>query len=343
MATLVSLAPVVNVQAGHKELDPNRCPECSDICVTSPKHTPDYDCTNYYVTVDYILWIAQPGQVGTTYNCGVDGFYPMIPVSTQLLYPAYKPRSGFKIGAGTFLDTESLQLYGEYTLFYNNQDKGKYDDRPHADWNYAFSSTKNFYSNIFQRVDGILIREMCLGKHLTATPAAGLLFAIDEQWIGGILQEFRRDFPTVQDDTKINNYQKWWGIGPYIKVDSEAYLFCDDCPSNFAFTYGAGAALPWSRYQWHIFVRQPLYTALQNSGSNVKNTLWAMSPMVEMSLGMKWETVWGSEHQRYFSLKAAWENQIWLSHTYISTEQQLLSRAKNYIMQGLTVSAKLDF
>lgn len=305
--------------------------------------------------------MPQTDPWGSRYGSGIlgAGNLPQTTERTPFLFPGFNPKSGFKLGLGGYLDPQSVQLYAQYTLLYNKDPRGNYSRKKIDTSLYEYATIQTYYANVFQRIDLVLRREFCLGAQMVSTPAAGLLFGYDEQWIGAQMLDYNSPGSLSASifNAHIRNWQRWWGLGPYIQIDSEVFFRPMEKPMNFGLLFDVGAALPWSQFKWRSRATYPnVTTATVNAvptaqsqgylsgGNNIRNTLWALSPMVEMSLGLKWTQAFGPCYNRLFSLSAAWEEQIWLSHNYIRSDDTIsIVTPLSYLMQGLTVSAKLDF
>ena len=329
-------------------------PNAPFLCVSSPLYDCNQNDPSLIFTIDYLFWQVQPGQAGSLYDT-----YPAIAPSgtyikdakLRVLFPDYKPQSGFKLGLGGYLNEQSCSLYAEYTLVYDKQEKGNFSKKAIHAPPYTYNTIKNYFAYVFQRLDLTARREFCLQKQMNTTCAGGLLFSTDEQWLGAITLNYylpATGFSASVYDKQIQKNQKTFGIGPYVHLDNKLYFLPMTHSKNGSLQFGAGVSLPWTKFQWsRVEDYKNITTATVQSsgfpfisgGENVHNHLWALSPMVELSIGLGWQTLFGECNSHLLSLQAAWETQVWISHDYSIS----VDKPRNLILQGLTVSASLDF
>lgn len=288
-----------------------------------------------FISADYTFWTAR--QDGFLF--GVDNYYASgvaSPIQGSGYYPNWYGNSGFKVGLGAFLNHDGWDLAAEYTWFSNQNSpiitatvtSGQGLLLP----SYAtFTTLGSQWSNQFNRIDLDMGRSFWAGHYLTLRPFAGLMGGWETQnltvesaaLVGGI-------------NALNTESQKWWGIGPYTGLDA-TFVFPSGMESNeFGIFLNSGFALPWSRYKVSVVNQrrapgQPtqIYTQLN---------IYTSTPMIEMSIGVDWES-WWNDHSRCFALSAAWENQVYFLHN------QFLSASDNgnMILQGLTVKALFAF
>lgn len=343
-----------------KEKAYDYCCDCTNIAVESYKYQGNEACNAFFVTLDYIYWQAQPRPTGSLYTDTPDyisGDAADFTSYTPIIFPTYKARSGLKVGLGTYVDWESIQLYAEYTWLSNKRNQNDYQTKALNSSDYDYGTIKNYYSNTFQRLDLLGQREFCLGAQLSATTKGGLILGFTDQRLGAINLDYNapdEDLTASTYDKKINNHQRFWGIGPYMGVSSEAFILPMDRAMNASFIFEGGAGMPWSNTKFRETTLYPNITSstitdgsvpasFVPGGRNIENHIWGMSPMVDMTLGFKWTSAFGPCDNRVFTLSAAYEQQIWFSHNFILSDTQISFSTLDYMIQGLTVSAKLDF
>ena len=304
-----------------------------------------------YISADYTYWTARQSGLAvavTNYNSTPT----TSPISGTIVYPTWYANSGFKVGLGTFLNHDGWDMGAEYTWFWNTGNPINtvvLNNEGVSTWAYKLSaspttlapvngvslySVGSSWNNWFQRVDASIGRAFFAGHYLTLRPFAGLIGAWDKQ-------NFDVNYIDVSGDPSSNlaNQQSWWGVGPYTGVDTSFHFPQMMDSSQFSFFLDMGAALPWSQYTLTQQSNDTTGATISSYGGQFNTT----DVMMEMSLGLRWETVWNDSHSWSFLLSAAWEEQVWFQHNHFVELGSLDAQSGNYIMQGLTVKARVGF
>ena len=313
------------------------------------------DGPNVFITADYTYWIArQAGLAYVTSNDYSTAGTTTTPVQGSVFYPAWTGRSGFKVGAGALLNHDGWDLYAEYTWFYNKQNNGKYGANAPFTVNQGIGNwwvddpttsvgdvnqANAFWANWFNRVDIQLARSWYAGHYLQLRPFLGLLGAWDEQWYN---IRYNDSNITSRWNTWTNN-QKWWGVGPYGGLSS-AFLFpIGDASTQWSIFMDMGTALPWQKWVVDKQLTDNASSTLPTVAMT-RDSCWSTEPMLEMALGLRWETWWNEGMNWNFMLQAAWESQVYFSHNHmVPIGYEAFAGQGDYIMQGLTVKAKIGF
>ncbi len=299
------------------------------------------------------------------------------PAAGSTSYPDWKLRSGFKVGLGAYLDHDCWDLGLEYTWFWNKNNgysgvtstvdvtysavpstSGAVSPLWQAGAGFTVGSTtlgwdtiNSQWNNWFNRIDAELGRAFYVGHYLSFRPFIGLLGAWEEQSFN--IQHHSLSTTAgvnVRPDIlyTVNNHQKWWGIGPYMGFDT-AFIFTNDSCNEWSLFMDSGVALPWGHYQtssYQTWVQGPgsaLPAGLDVVLANNNSSIWNVAPMLELALGLRWETTWSDCNEWSFMLQAAWEEQVWLGHNLMSVLNVGNGGGNSYTMQGLTLKAQLDF
>jgi hypothetical protein len=302
-----------------------------------------------YISADYTYWTArQSGLAVALTNNYASG--STSPISGTVIYPSWYANSGFKVGLGSFLNHDGWDIGAEYTWFWNTNNPINtvtLNGTGISTWaagnvgvpavSGTLQSVGSNWNNWFQRVDASIGRAFFAGHYLTLRPFAGLLGAWDQQ-------NFNINYTTTIPSTSAANWtnqQSWWGVGPYTGVDTSFHFPQMMDSSQFSLFLDMGAALPWSQYTLtQQFNTTDTTTTTAFSYGGVFNTTDAM---LEMSLGLRWETVWNDSHSWSFLLSAAWEEQVWFQHNHFIQSGNADQQSGNYVMQGLTVKARVGF
>ncbi len=304
-----------------------------------------------YISADYTYWTSRQGGLAVA----MTNYYSTAttdPVNGTVVYPQWFGNSGFKVGLGAFLDHDGWDVGAEYTWYWNTNNpmntvllggtgastipflNGSSTVVPVNATN-LYSVASN-WNNWFQRVDASLGRAFFAGHYLTLRPFAGLIGAWDKQ-------NFNVDYITAVglNSYSSTNKQTWWGVGPYTGVDTAFHFPQMMDSSQFSLFLDMGAALPWSQYT----TTQSLTNAADTPATinSYGGTFDTTDVMMEMSLGLRWETVWNDSHSWSFLLSAAWEEQVWFDHNHFILLGDGDNQSGNYIMQGLTVKARVGF
>lgn len=322
-----------------------------------PKVQPGEDSPCVFITADYTYWVAR--QTGLAYAVSNDYTNTATSVTSrprgQVFYPDFKGRSGFKVGLGCYLNHDGWDLFAQYTWFYNNQNKGNYQANANftplqgfGTWwtvsadelindQIAYANTR--WANWFNRVDLQLARSHYAGHYLQMRPYLGLLGAWDNQ-------TFNIQYKDTTSDTRWDrwtNTQDWWGIGPWGGV-CNAFMFpMGDSQTHWSLFMDMGIGLPWSKSQVSSRLQNGETASMLND-AYTQDTFWTTEPMMEMSLGLRWETWWTEGMNWNFMLQAAWEEQVWFDHNHMRPiGTNAIGGNGNYVMQGLTIKAKVGF
>ena len=323
-------------------------PNTTKDCKTIPLTAPEFICSNphpiFFANLDFIYWISKPGGV-RTYNA----YQPVSPTFsntvTQDFFPNVKGKPGFKIGVGGYLTDVNWEMYAQYTWFYNNRGIPPLNNRTTDPDLYGYTTMGNSYANVFNRVDLVLRKRISSGEFISVNPFAGLLAGWDEQWWRNRVAFVSAPSITPGDGYVID--QKWWGIGPYMGFNGLLYLpvgfFCP--AGQLGFYLDGGVALPLSQYQLTLVGNSFISQAEETNNTNPVNWIAKfrmISAMLESSIGLHWITLYGKDRVNTFSLKLGWEEQFWYNHAYFS-DDDISTGPENYLMQGLTLRAQVEF
>ncbi len=309
-----------------------------------------------FITADYTYWVArQAGLAYVTSNDYSTTGATTTPTRGSVFYPSFTGRSGFKVGAGCLLNHDGWDLYVEYTWFYNKQNNGQYGgnaafsvNQGLANWWTPESASGGiddvyqanaFWANWFNRVDAQIARSFYAGHYLQLRPFLGLLGAWDQQYYNIHYNEVSF---SNRWNTWINN-QQWWGVGPYAGICS-AFLFpIGDNSTQWSIFMDMGTSLPWQKWQVDKQLTSNISVSYPTE-AYTRDSFWSTEPMVEMALGLRWETWWTEGMNWNFLLQAAWESQVYFSHNHmVPIGKEAYGAQGDYIMQGLTIKAKVGF
>jgi len=304
---------------------------------------------NVMISAAYTLWTAREDGLATATSTHLTTANASI-TEGKVFYPDWKVRSGFKVDLGVLLDHDGWDLLAQYTWFYNK--KNNLVNQPFtlgeavSTWavnqsQSALRTNRNKWDIWFNRIDLMLSRVFYTGHYMDMKAFLGLVGAWDKQHFD---IDYVGSTGSADDEYKWRNQQDWWGVGPYAGV-CPTYIFGPaDSDSHFSVFLDSGIALPWSKA--NALMRQyyddTTTSADMTNLDSSRNVFWGLAPMVELALGLRWETWF--ENNWNFLLQAAWENQVWFSHNHMINKLHVNNGpAGSYVMQGLTIKAVIGF
>jgi len=326
------------------------------------------DAPMWFVGASYTLWL--PNQGGLALGAPVSlnqstGTIPGDPSNNtgHAAYPEFQLRSGFKVNAGANVRYDGWDVQAEYTWFRHtdkNMNVAQATSNAAQPVTYATTSGVTLANGAlfgawnleFNRLDATLGRDFYVGHYVTTRPAIGFLGAFESQKFermlagaGTVNAKTAGSGQTVTTDVtsaveQYRNDQKWWGFGPHFTMDN-SFIFIRD----FSIFMDWGLALPWTKtdsttYSWVPNPTDPTKMLTRNN----PNTTYAIQPMVEMAMGLRWDSTWGDGDSWGFRLQAGWETQTWFNHSSVNSGPFGPNQMNNNLtLQGLTIKARVNF
>ncbi|MBP9841888.1 MAG: MOMP family protein [Simkaniaceae bacterium] len=306
-----------------------------------PRVTAGWDM---FITADFIYWTTRVDGLGSV----MSGFNPSSGSgSGKVFNPNWQWNPGFKVGIGNNLWHDGWDTFLDFTWIESHASRAAEDLTLFPMWNIAnqyitpttglvFASDVDwsFWMNWF---DLELGRNCFLSEYLKLRPFMGLKIAFGMQKYQ--LQYTRQiDINFQAKDTMSNNFH-YFGIGPRAGLNS-AWQF-----SEAWSLYGDFAlSLLWSQFRAQRRDEARTMPFSQNPGVfglRTKNQVNTCKPVLELGLGLRWET-WFSEDDYHFLIQAGWEEQIWISYNQILKLNEEAAHG-DLITQGLTVHFRFDF
>lgn len=294
--------------------------------VPPAKNPSSEDSMNFYIGASYTYWA--PYQENTAVASSVGS----ATIVGGVIVPAFTAQSGFKVclGANT---THDGWMVGLNYAWFNNQPSLKTATVVTTPYTSFFPSAadelyvafETQFQNQFNRIDAQLDRQFYAGHYFAFRPWLGLLAAWDQQYI------HIHQTTTLDDIEVVSEHQNWWGIGPYAGGEGSFY-FTDD----FSGYISSGLAMLLSN---HKVTSGALNVDANHVTTGVLSNMYVeynnMEPMLEASLGVRWNGTWPNWG---LCIDLAWETQTYFSHANINEVA-----AGSYSMQGLTLGAKVSF
>lgn len=294
------------------------------------KETKDHEKQEIYpllITASYTYWAPYQDRMTIADSTGSET------VPGSAIVPHLSAQSGFKIGVGGNTLHNDWELFLEYTWFLHNPSMQTATFTTDLSYDILFTGnssdelTSKFY-NQFNLLTAAVLKTFIDNGYLSITPWFGLLVA----------QETQRVEYNDKDFIANGQYrfkQNWWGVGPYVGSDF-AFFITDHC----GFFFRLGTSFHLARHDVYYRVEEYFGTTLINTLYNLKEKYNDIEPMVESLFGLRAD----------FPLKGcnllldiAWENQTYFSHNGFRPVPDSMYADGNYSMQGLTLTAGVNF
>lgn len=306
------------------------------------------DGADAFVTAEFIYWTAREDHLGYILSTG---YTPAGSTSTatsagSISHPDWKMRPGFKVGLGMLFDHDGWDLYANYTwLRFNNMrdltqsvsnrllvDALWQIDTGVSPFITACTSSSANWGLHFNVVDLELGRNFFVSRCLQLRPHFGFKGTWQKQTMVVNTSRVVPQSTLLYSTNKMDN----WGIGLRTGLDS-AWHFT----KSFSLVGEAAITALWEQFEVSRsdFV-QNLAANTYQVYFNFKNNLHTIKPIVEVYLGLRWES-WFSCDAYHVSVEAGWEEQFWSDQNQFASAEE--SKLGDLSLQGLTVKARFDF
>ncbi len=329
---LASCFTATSVFAGE---DTNGTPK-AQYSVAPAKNPGGEDALAFYIQAAYTFWV--PYQEGM--NLAYSGTNATADLPGNIISPSINGCSGFKvaIGANTMHDGWMVGLnYAWFNISPAMATNKFLDGRTYIstfdDSGDTINSISSKWSNQFNRLDGQLDRTFYAGHYLTFRPWLGLLGAWDNQHLDA--NENENESQSIVVDEQVRWQQSWWGVGPYAGVEA-SYFFT----SEWALYISSGGSMLLANHCLTQAEYEMEGNAVGTYEFNQKNNLYNVEPMIETSLGLRWESFWT---EWALCIDLSWELQTYFSHNGFQSFDSPMGLMGNYSMQGLTAAVKVSF
>ncbi len=305
------------------------------------------------VNADFIYWKAQEDGVQYAFNGGLanGGISSGINAERGKMHSAnfvYKP--GFKVGLNVLTGHDDWDVFAQYTWL-NVPSSSTKSSATGNTTNNALQGT-NIYGNLgvsniyvaansqwginFNVWDANFGRKFWLSKRLEIRPSLGVKFSYIQVHLRTLGQLVVSGVPTTSTIEYASKTREF-GIGIRSGIESAYYLW--DQWSIFGDFAVTGL--------WNDFhsARKDTYTPApgQTSSTNLNVTShpYTISSVAEMTLGMRFETIFGKGKYMYM-LQAGWETQVWFNQGQ-SIHCHVPSAPGNLSLSGLTLKTGFWF
>ncbi len=307
---------------------PANDPSNTQYAVPPAKNPYGEDSLNFYLGVYYTYWVPYQENTDVAMNLG------SATVQGGVITPVITGQSGFKLSAGANTTYDGWMVRMNYAWFYN---KPSLSQAPVVGSDYFshfpimpgtyYDSFKTQFQNQFNRIDAQLDRQFYAGNYIALRPWLGLLIAWDEEY----LHVYQTTTPPTPQIQEISEHQLWCGVGPYAGAEGSFY-FTDE----FCGFISSGVGMLLSNHQMTAGAFNVASNLTRTSVlSNMFEEFNDMEPMLEASLGIRWDGAWPNWG---LCVDLSWETQTYFNHARLSQVG-----TGNYSMQGLTLGARVSF
>lgn len=311
--------------------------------ITPPVKPPIKDPIGLNVSTDFLYWIAE--VEGLDYAVGgvsPNGATTLKQGSVHSPHGRWDP--GFRVGIEGVLPHDDWTLGGVFTWIKNKENASRItqaagDNTLISTWTFdaddlfqSMNKVTGKWQIIMSQADIDLGRNFYISRFLTLHPSAGLKGAWGKQKTRFEYTETVLDSDFV---TRLNMIEHFNGFGLKGQMIINFIL-----AKHWAINSRLSFASLWSRFStWNR------YTLEDVEGSpviaNFKDKAWTLAPVLEMSLGIKWDMPFASDSAA-LSILAAYETQWWKGYNAnYNLKQGSVNGDLSY--QGLTLRFLFSF
>ena len=304
----------------------------------------------WFFTADYIFWTANEDTLEfavASAAIGNQGDPSATVGQTKVYHTGDKWNSGFKVGLGTVTCHDGWDVDAQYTWYNSKSSKNTgFSSTPGLFDMYwiingaelgglgkglaSFNQAKSKWHLKMNVIDLDLGRNFYVSQRLMLRPFCGLK---------GTWQTQTMDVELINTTVVLDTYNKSrvWGIGARGGLDTSWHFTkCFSILGDLAFS-GLFERFKVTR------VDTENNTGVFSSKINLVEKLHLMNPVIEWSLGLKWETGISCD-QYHFSVSAAWEQQYWFEQNkFLKIIASGGGAGGNLDLAGLTVDFRFDF
>ena len=345
------------VNCAFSESKPDPCEKCAQIW---PTYAPNWVSTpnagpcvangfDANLSASFIYWTAREDHLNFSYQESVQGISSGTTVTSKsdVKHLEWNFRPGFKIAVGYLYDHDGWDVLGEYTSLRVRDTKKSLSvndlstQRIQGIWPFSINiddpiNVQALWHLDFNVVDLELGRNFLISRYLKLRPQFGLKATWQNQHYHLAALGLVENIPI----TAIDKHElEYWGVGIRTGLDTAwHFIRC------FSLYGEVAASLLWECFEaeekteivpLEVNDAEPL-TALY-----VGNSIRATRPVIELNLGLRWET-WFCRERYHFSIEAGWEEQWWSDQNQLFDAYQE-TRQGDLSLHGLTLKARIDF
>lgn len=278
-------------------------------------HAAPHRRSNFWVSGDLLIWnVCEDGftcQFGTTTvsNIIVDSI-PTLAIDEKDEDIDFDWGLGVRLGMGIDWPCSGWDIAGYWTHF--NGKGGGEDGRNHADWWLHYNVA-----------DAVLERKFWVGRCVSLKPSFGLRYAQIKQGLRTrLVSNLIFSTGTGIARSRINDKEKFWGLGPELGVEANFYL-----GHRWSLYGNLGGAMLYGHTKT-IYNDEDLLR-LGNAICEATSTSCANQLVLDFGLGIRWEF-------RHLTLQAGLEDHDYFAFNHIGC-------CGNLNLYGANVSATIHF
>lgn len=319
--------------------------EEDDSCCGLPSAGKYIEGTDFYLTADLILWIAQQEGMEICFgNVAQHGSSNLAMGYTQS--PAFKVRPGFKVGFGYTLDHGGWNVKAEYSWLKSYSTPINFmETMPPADYQLfpynpieanpviGISGISQTWELLFNNLTIDLLRPSFWSLYQTVTP----YFGLQGTWQ---TQRYYVNYDPYFAEQSVTLKQNFAGVG--LRSGCNA-TFALPVYTDFSIVMGSGASLIYGGYSNSFSsIDWDQWQFKQITTGNSKNVQHALAPVLEWRLGLNWDYIFGKKRSYHIGLQALYEQQSWLyqnHYNFLST----MNKGGALSLSGFTLQFRIDF
>jgi hypothetical protein len=289
----------------------------------------------FFIGASYTYWKPYQTAINIAYSPG-----SLNTVGT-IIRPKISAVSGFKVAAGTHTYHDAWNVNVNYTWFTHTPGTSSNNLENNNNINYGspyfglpiltYADLISKFSVQFNRIDGLVEKNIHLTKRIIFSPWIGLLGAWDNENLN-----FDANILIIDDKETSKMNQFWWGIGPYTGTKISFF-----CTKSLALYLSYGTSLLFTEHR--LKAKNLLIFSDDNSTESIANyytDFHNVEPMLESSIGLAWGTKW---EKCGLCLHLSWDLQTYFNHSGFLPFFSAVGILGDYSMQGLTAGVQVDF
>lgn len=316
--------------------------------------SPQVDGYGVDISVDVLYWRSR--VQGTNYAISDNAGSTLLPWTGQFASAQADWDWGFRIGAGLTFDYDGWDVQAQYTYFENtgsdesvagNNDGIRQTRSPYwlmnGDLNETFldldvGRAKSSIKIGFDNLDLQLGRNYYVSEALSLRP----FVAAQTAWIDVTQRTVYSNLEGiyVDDSINVNETSKFWGLGPEIGVGSKWSV------KNGVSVFGlvTGGLLYGNFDQTYSAWTSRTLGAFTENKVTITNDTNGVAPNTRLNVGLRYDTYLNNNAQ-HFGIALSYDTQYWfgVNKTAEPTDGIFFTRYNDLSMQGITLSARLDF
>lgn len=325
---------------------------CKTTCVTVRPRPPcecvsrAYDCgVDFFVTADFTYWKAK--EDGLEFASTEPSAASAAPAQGRVYHTHANYKPGFKVGAGMDFGEWGWDFYANYTWFRTNanhshsttsaasstglalNDSFWFANAPgNGTTNATYTAASSSWNLRMNVLDACLGRKIYFGKHLMVRPSAGFKGVWNKQ-------NLNNSYSSATASVTTANQLKNNGVGVRAGVDTSFHF-----TRGFSFFGNMALTALWQRFRT---TRQDTNVLAATSAVNIRDRYTTVTPILEMMVGLTWETWWSGDNY-HFAVRAGWEEQVWFDQNrFIRLPGAARMGNSDLSLQGLTLGVMFEF